>query len=87
MERNPLIDFNNGLAITYSDLKRKKNGETYVTIYFEQPNSKKNDFKSAQIDYPGGSFVNIRGYRDSEIKGLWEHVAKAGRLAYSFAKE
>ncbi len=87
MERNPLIGFNNGLEITYSDAKHKKNGSIYITLYFEQPDSKRKSFKSAQIDYPGGEFTNVIGYRSSEVKGLWEHVAKAGQLAFSFAVE
>ena len=87
MEHHPLIGFNNGLEITYSDSKRKKTGAVYVTLYFEQPDSKRKDFKSAQINYPGGDFEHVVGYRPSEIKGLWEHVAKAGQLAYSFATE
>lgn len=86
MEHHPFLSFEDGLEITYSDIKHKKNGSAYVTIYFEQPNEEKNDFKSAQCDYPYGEFTNVRGYSSDELDKLWEHVAKAGALAYEFQR-
>lgn len=87
MEHHPLLSFNNGLEITYSDIKHKKSGSEYVTIYFEQPNEAGTDFKSAQCDYPGGGFSHVAGYSQSELEGLWEHVARAGALAFEFQKD
>ncbi|MCI6648602.1 MAG: hypothetical protein PUJ25_02270 [Lachnospiraceae bacterium] len=86
MEHHPFLSFDNGLEITYSDIKEKKSGSEYITIYFEQPNESGTDFKSAQCDYPCGSFTKIVGYSSEEIDGLWKHVAKAGPLAMSFEK-
>lgn len=86
MEHNPFLSFDDGLEITYSDLKQKQNGDLYVTIYFEQPDEKKTDFKSAQCDYPYGEFTNVKGYTRDELNKLWMHVAKAGALAYEFQR-
>ena len=80
MEHHPFLSFDDGLEITFSDLKRKKNGSEYITIYFEQPNPEETDFYSAQCDYPGGSITNVVGYTDRDLSRLWEHVAKAGTL-------
>lgn len=87
MEHHPFLEFENGLTITYSDIKKKKNGSEYVTIYFEEPNEAKTDFKSAQCDYPYGEFTNVVGYSNTEINELWKHVAKAGVLAMMFQKD
>lgn len=87
MEHHPFLKFENGLIITYSDIKKKKSGSEYVTIYFEEPNETKTDFKSAQCDYPYGEFTNVVGYSNTEINELWKHVAKAGALALMFQKD
>lgn len=87
MEHHPFLSFDNGLKITYSDIKRKKSGSEYVTIYFEQPDEERTDFKSAQCDYPYGDFTNIQGYSADELNLLWKQVAKAGALALEFQKE
>ena len=47
MEHHPFLSFDNGLEITYSDIKKKRSGSEYVTIYFEQPDETGRDFKSA----------------------------------------
>ncbi len=44
MEHHPLISFEDGLAITYSDIKQKKSGSEYGDIYFERPNQAGDDF-------------------------------------------
>ncbi|MEE8815754.1 MAG: hypothetical protein SOH60_04680 [Lachnospiraceae bacterium] len=87
MEHYPFLEFNNGLTITYSDLKKREDGSDYVTIYFEEPDETRTDFKSAQCDYPGGDFTNVVGYSASELNGLRKHVAKAGSLAMMFLKD
>lgn len=87
MEHHPFMSFNNGLEITYSDLKQRKSGSEYITIYFEQPNKDGTDFDTAQCDYPGGTFNHVVGYSDEELAGLWKHVARAGKLAFDFLKE
>lgn len=55
-----------------------------MTIYFEQPNERKDDFKSAQRNYPCGGFSHVIGYTPEELDELLEHVAKAGGLAIAF---
>lgn len=87
MEHYPFLSFNDGLEITYSDIKTRKNGSEYVTIYFEQPDQSGTDFCSAQCDYPGGSFSHVIGYSSSDLNRLWEHVAKAGTLAFEFLRD
>lgn len=32
MEHHPFLSFDNGLEITYSDIKKKRSGSEYVTI-------------------------------------------------------
>ena len=87
MEHNPLISKDNGLEITYSDLKKKKNGEEYITMYFEQPTADGHGFDSAECDYPYSDFRNIIGFTQTEIKSLWEYVAKLRQTAFDFSKE
>lgn len=87
MEHHPFLSFNNGLEITYSDIKKKVDGSEYITIYFEQPNEEGTDFKSAQCNFPGGVFTDIAGYSQNELNSLWEHVAKAGVLALEFGRD
>lgn len=87
MEHHPFLSFDNGLEITYSDIKKKLNGSEYVTIYFEEPDEKGTDFKSAQCNFPGGSFTNVVGYSREDLEKLWEHVAKAGLLAFEFERD
>ncbi|MCR4998584.1 MAG: hypothetical protein K6A05_01945 [Lachnospiraceae bacterium] len=86
MEHNPLISFNNGLEITYSDLKTDSRGE-YVTIYFERPNNNETMFDSAQIDYPFGTLTNIRGFDVEDYSFLNDQIRRNGELALSFSKE
>ena len=87
MEHYPFLEFDNGLTITYSDLKKREEGSDYVTIYFEEPDESRTDFKAAQCDYPDGEFTNVVGYSASELNGLRKHVAKAGSLAMMFLKD
>lgn len=87
MEHNPFVSFPNGLEITHSDLKERKNGTEYVTIYFEQPNKKKTDFCSARINFPGGKLRNIKGYSTEQIIGIMGYVARLGQTALQFARE
>ena len=82
MEHHPFLSFDNGLEITYSDIKKKRSGSEYVTIYFEQPDETGRDFKSAQCNFPCGGFTNVVGYTPEELDHLWEHVAKAGHLMF-----
>lgn len=86
MEHNPLISYNNGLEITYSDLKKDERGE-YVTIYFERPNNNDSMFDSAQIDYPFGKLTNIHGFDIDDFALLNDQIRRNGELALSFSKE
>jgi tRNA U54 and U55 pseudouridine synthase Pus10 len=72
--------------ITYSDLKKDENGE-YITLYFERPNEKSNDFQSANCRIPGGTLEDIKGYSDEDIQELNKLVKKVGSLALGFSKE
>ena len=37
MEHNPFVALNDNTEITYSDIKRTKQGQEYITLYFETP--------------------------------------------------
>lgn len=87
MEHHPYLSFDDGLEITYSDLKKRKSGSEYLTIYFEQPNEDGTDFKSARCDFPGGGFSHVVGYSQDELDKLWQHVARAGGLAIELQKD
>ena len=87
MEHYPFLSFPNGLEITYSDVKKRKNGTEYVTIYFEQPTKAKNGFKSAQFDYPGTGFSNVVGFTKTDMVKLDNHILRAGQMAFDFSKE
>lgn len=87
MEHHPLMSFEDGLEITYSDVKKNNSGMEYVTIYFEQPNERMDDFKSAQRDYPCDGFMHVAGYTQEELDKIWKHVVEAGGLAIAFPNE
>ena len=86
MEHNPLMSFNDGLEITYSDLKHGEDGD-YVVLYFEKPNGKESGFNSAKFIYPGNTFSEVNGFEDSELKELMKHATKTAPLALEFSKE
>lgn len=87
MEHNPFISFEDGLEITYSDLKKTSAGEEYITIYFEEPNADRSGFNSAQYDYPGDSFQNVKGYDKEDIDNLMKYIVKSAATAFAFSKE
>ena len=86
MEHNPLASFNDGLEITYSDLK-KDNDKEYVVLYFEKPNDKKSGFDSAKFIYPGEEFSDVKGFSKADLDELMVHVKKTAHLAFEFSKE
>lgn len=87
MEHNPLLSFQDGLEITYSDLKKNRFGDPYVTLYFERPNHRRSGFDSAQLDYPGQTFEKIEGFSKADLDVLMGHVKRNGHLALEFSKE
>jgi hypothetical protein len=87
MEHNPFASFDDGLEITYSDLKKRDDGTAYVSIYFEAPNTSKKEFNSARFDYPGTSFSDVKGYSADALKSLRQHVDKGGKLMLGFSME
>ena len=86
MEHNPLMSFNNGLEITYSDLKRDQEKE-YIVLYFEKPNEEKNGFDSAKFIFPGTEFSEVQGFTKQDLDEMMIHVNKTGPLAFEFSKE
>ena len=87
MEHNPFISFEDGLEITYSDLKKTDSGEEYITIYFEEPNEDRSGFNSAQYDYPGDHFQNVKGYRCDELTRLMKYITNSAKTALEFSRE
>ncbi len=49
MKHNTLLSFDDGLEVTYSDLKRAENGEPFITIYYKRP-SDDGDIDSAVME-------------------------------------
>lgn len=86
MEHNPYISLSDKTEITYSDLKFKKNGEEYITVYFETPTLDRG-FCSMDIEYPHGFPSYIVGYTAHEINSLLDHYNKVAKLAFNDAKE
>lgn len=86
MDHNPLMSFNDGLEITYSDLKRDGNKE-FIVLYFEKPNGKKSGFNSAKFVYPGKEFSEVHGFTEAELDELMIHINKTAELALEFSKE
>lgn len=84
MEHNPLISFEDGLEVTYSDVKGREGG-AFVTLYFERPCEEQRGFDSAKYDYPGESFSDVIGFSRSDLEELTAHVNKLAPLAYEFA--
>ena len=86
MERNPLIEYNDGLVVTYSDLKKDDNKE-YITVYLERPSETKTDFDSAELKCPGNDFENIIGFSDDYLLKIKEKILKMANRAFSWARE
>ena len=86
MEHNPLLSFENGLEVTYSDLKKNSNGKEYITIYFEKPNNN-GFFDSAQLDYPGSDFEKVVGFSQTDLSEFREYVDRSGHTALAFSRE
>lgn len=86
MEHNPLLSFEDGLEVTYSDLKHHENGEAYITIYFERPNAT-GFFDSARINFPGADFKDVKGFTTEDLEAFREYVNRSGHTAFAFAKE
>lgn len=87
MEHNPLMSFDDGLEITYSDIKHDEKDNAFVVLYFEKPCNEKRGFDSAKFIYPGTSFSDIVGFSPEDIEKLTEHVKKLAPLALEFSKE
>lgn len=87
MEHNPFISYEDGLEITYSDLKKHDNGKEYITIYFEEPNPDHDGFCSAQFDFPGNDFKNVRGYQPDDLQRLMSHIKQSAQTAFDFSRE
>ncbi len=86
MEHKPLLSFENGLEVTYSDLKHHDDGKAFITIYFEKPNAN-GFFDSAQINFPGSDFEAVKGFTDEDLKEFREYVDRSGHTAFEFSKE
>ena len=86
MEHHPYITLNDMTEITYSDIKKDKQGKEYVTIYFETP-SEEYGFCDASINYPDGVFYKIHHYKNDKLQELMHHYQKIGALVLEFAKE
>lgn len=87
MEHHCLLELDNKLILTNSDLKVKDNGKEYITIYFEQPNADGTDFNSMQIDYPDMTPQKVIGFTDSEIQKMLREAEKIGDIALLRAQE
>ena len=87
MEHNPLMSFDDGLEITFSDVKHSKENKDYVVLYFEKPCNKRRGFNSAKFIYPGTNFSDVVGFNGQEITSLMAHAKKLAPLALEFSKE
>jgi hypothetical protein len=86
MEHNPLLSFEDGLEVTYSDLKKHEDGRVFITIYFEKPNQK-GYFDSAQINFPGSDFEQVKGFTEEDLKTFRQYIDRSGHTALEFSKE
>ena len=87
MEHNPLMSFDDGLEITYSDIKHDDQKNAFVVLYFEKPCNEKRGFDSAKFVYPGTSFSDVVGFTDADMTVLLDHARKLAPLAFEFSKE
>ena len=87
MEHNPLLSFDDGLEITFSDLKYDAEHNGYIVLYFERPCNERRGFDSAKFVYPGTSFSDVIGFTDKDLESMMIHVKKAAPLALEFSKE
>lgn len=55
--------------------------------YAMEPNPDRDGFCSAQFDYPGNDFQNVRGYRPPDLQRLMAHIKKSVQTAFDFSRE
>lgn len=88
MKHKPLIEYNDGLVLTYSELKKdKRTNEEYITLYLEKPNMEKTDFNSAEYICPADKYDKVYGFEMDYLLGIENKVKKMGNHALSWAKE
>lgn len=87
MEHYSLLELDDKLILTNSELKVDSRGNEYITIYFEQPNADGSDFNSMQIDFPDMTPQKVIGFTQEEIQYMLSEVKKIGDIALTRAQE
>ena len=87
MDHKPLIGFNDGLDMTFSDLRKDENGN-YIIIHFDRPNNlKRSGYDHADFRFPGTTFSDVDGFSEEDLKEFRQHIDEVGQLAYEFSEE
>lgn len=84
-EEPPFLTLNDHTEITYSDIKRNKHGQEYVTIHFETPIA--NKLASMDINTDDDVLRHVKGYTAGKVTEMIDQYSKIKDLCVKFAKE
>ncbi len=72
--------------VTFSDIRKKENGEEYIKVCFERPTEK--GFDTVVFELPSYKIIEKEGnYTDEEIEEFRETVQKGAHLFFKYARE
>ncbi len=72
--------------VTFSDIRKKDNGDEYIRVSFERPTD--HGFDTVVFELPSYEIVEQDGnYREEEIKEFRETVEKGAHLFFKYARE
>ena len=72
--------------VTFTDIRKKNNGEEYIRVSFERPTE--NGFDTVVFELPSYEIVEQDGnYSEEEIKEFRETVEKGAHLFFKYARE
>ena len=82
--RYTYVEFGDGTIVTFSDIKKDKNGE-YIRMYFEKPVP--SGFHFLETRLPDLDMINENGYTSEELNKLLSFANTNSPLIWELARE
>ena len=72
--------------LTFSDIRKKDNGEEYIRVSFERPTE--NGFDTVVFELPSYKIIEKDGnYSDKEVEEFRKIVERGAHLFFKYARE
>ncbi len=72
--------------LTFSDIRKKENGEEYIRVSFERPTE--NGFDTVVFELPSYKIIEKDGnYSDKEVEEFKKIVERGAHLFFKYARE